>query len=148
METSTDAKDNEILSLLLKDSSLTKKQIARKLSLPLTTVHNRIKKMEQAGVIRGYHASADWKKLGFDLCAIVSITVKYETKAYSQDETAKTIRALSGVEWVGIVAGTTDIIAKVRKKDSEDLNDFLLNRLRKVAGVDTTTTIVVLKEYA
>ena len=142
-----DGKDSEILALLQKDSSLAKKRIARKLGMPLTTVHNRILKMEKNGIVKGYHASVDWKKLGFGLAAIIGITVKYESRDYSQGDTAKRIKALPGVEWVGIMAGTTDIMAKVRKKDSDDLNDFLINHLRKVQGVDKTTTFVVLREF-
>lgn len=143
-----DGKDMAILELLQKDCSKGKKWIAKKLSLPLTTVHNRIAKLEREGIISGYNARLDYKKLGYDVAAYVQITVEYETKDYSQEDTAKKIRSLPGVDSVSIVAGTTDIIAKVRTKDTDALNDFLLNHLRKIEGIDKTTSIVVLKEFS
>ena len=142
-----DEKDMAILEVLQKDCSKSKKWIAKKLSLPLTTVHNRIAKLEKEGIISAYKAQLDWKKLGYDISAFIQITVEYDTKNYSQEDTAKSIRALHGVESVSIVAGTTDIIAKVRTQNTEALNDFLLNHLRKIEGIDKTTSIVVLKEF-
>jgi len=142
-----DGKDFAILELLQKDCSKSKKKIAKKLALPLTTVHNRIAKLEREGIISAYRAKVDWKKLGYDVSAFVQITVNYPNKDYSQEDTARKIRALHGVESACIVAGTTDIIAKVRTKNTDDLNDFLLNHLRKVSGIDKTTSIVVLKEF-
>jgi len=142
-----DEKDNQILSLLLKDSSTSKKQISKLLNLPLTTVHNRISKMEKEKIIQGYTAKPDYKKLGYSISAFINITINYSTKGYSQEETAKKISNLSGVESVCIVAGTYDLMAKVRKKDTDDLNDFILNHLRKIPGIDKTTTVVILKEY-
>ena len=147
MEARIDEKDAAILGLLEQDSSKSKKWIAKRLGIPLTTVHNRVAKLEKAGVITGYRAKIDKKKIGYDIGAYVSIGVEYITKDYSQEETARKIMLLEGVESVAIVAGTTDIIAKVRAKNSEDLNDFLLKHLRKIPGIDKTTTTVMLKEF-
>jgi len=142
-----DGKDLEILALLEADCSRTKKQIAKKLAVPLTTVHNRIAKLENSGVIAGYKARIDKRKLGFGVGAIVSITVNYITKDYSQEQTASKIMQLDGVEFVAIVTGTTDLIAKVTARDTDGLNSFLTHQLRKIPGIDKTTTLVVLKEY-
>ena len=141
-----DEKDHEILELLEKDASLTKKQIAKKLSLPLTTVHNRISKLEKEKVILGYKAKIDKKKLGLSLPAYVGITVKYLSPNYSQEKLAQEIAKCPEVEEVSIMAGETDIIAKVRVKDADSLNDFLIKRLRILPSVDKTNTMVVIKE--
>ena len=142
-----DEKDLEILRELERDCSQTKKKIARKLGLPLTTVHNRVAKLEKEKIISSYRAKIDYRKLGFGISAFVQIIVDYPSKDYSQEDAARKIRALPGVEAAAIVAGGTDIIAKVRAKDTDGLNDFLLKHLRKIAGVDKTTTLVVLKEF-
>lgn len=147
MEFRLDDKDKAIIELLEKDCSKSKKQIARRLGIPLTTVHNRIAKLEKAGVICAYRAKIDKRKIGYGIGAYINISVEYETKDYSQEETAKKIRQLEGVEYVAIVTGTTDIIAKVQARDTDGLNDFLTRHLRKVPGVDKTTTLVVLKEF-
>lgn len=146
MKFKLDDKDSAILELLQKDSSKTKKQLARRLGLPLTTVHNRIARLQAQGVIIGYRARVDQKKLGYDVSAFIHITVDYKTPNYSQEQTARRIRLLPGVESVAIVAGASDIIAKVRCRATADLNDFLLHHLRKMPGIDKTTTIVVLQE--
>ena len=142
-----DEKDLLILDILRADASKTKKWIAKKLNLPLTTVHNRVMKLEKEGVIMGYRAVVDSKRLGLDVSAFISITVNYGSWDYSQTETAKKIRGLEGVESVAIVAGGTDIVAKVRKKNTAELNDFVVNRLRKIPGISQTTTMVILSEF-
>lgn len=142
-----DGKDEEILELLRTDASMPKKKIARRLALPLTTVHNRIMKMRKEGVITGYTVLCDWKKLGYGITAFISVSVDYGVKDFSQGDAARRIRALPGVEYAAIVTGTTDIMVKVREKDTDALNRFLLERLRKVPGIDKTTTLVVLKEF-
>lgn len=142
-----DSKDLQILNLLIADSSVTKKKIAKTLNLPLTTVHNRISKMQKNGTITGFAAKPDYKKLGYSISAFINITINYSNKAYSQEETAKKISKLEGVDSVCIVAGNYDLIAKVRKKDTDDLNNFIINHLRKIPGIDKTTTVVILKEY-
>lgn len=146
-EFTLDEKDILILDILRNDASKTKKQIAKKLNLPLTTVHNRISKLEKEGVISGYRAIVDSKKLGLDVSAFINISVSYGSWDYSQTETAKKIRSLEGVESVAIVAGGTDMVAKVRKKNTDALNDFVVNHLRKIPGIDKTTTMIILSEF-
>ena len=143
---STDEKDEAILELLQADSSKTKKQIAHLLRIPLTTVHNRISKMEKAGVIRSYNAQIDWKKLGYDISAFIQIKVVYPTASFSQEEMAQKLKRLPGVQSVSIVAGTTDLMMKLRLRDTAALNDFTHHHLRKVAGVGETTTHIILKD--
>lgn len=147
MKEQIDARDRLILELLQQDCSQTSRQIAKRLNVPITTAHNRIVRLETKGVITGYRANVDWKKLGFDITALINITVNYTGKDYSQEDTARRIRGLPGVESVAIVTGTTDMVAKVRKKNTDDLNNFLINHLRKIPGIDKTTTFVVLKEF-
>jgi DNA-binding Lrp family transcriptional regulator len=142
-----DQKDLEIIGLLSNDGAMPKKKIAKSLNMPLTTVHNRISKMEKNGTIKGYAAIPDYKKMGYSISAFINMTINYSTKGYSQEDTAKKISSLEGVESVCIVAGNSDIVAKVRKKDTDELNSFILNHLRKIPGIDKTTTVVILKEY-
>ncbi|MFH1306982.1 MAG: Lrp/AsnC family transcriptional regulator [Candidatus Micrarchaeota archaeon] len=146
MKAEFDEKDIDILQILREDCSLSKKQIAKKLNLPLTTVHNRIQKLKNSGAIEAFKAVINWKKLGYNIFAYVHIEIKYGQKNYSQTETAKKIKLLEDVEEVSIVAGTTDIIAKIKNKSTEELNDFIINKLRKIEGVDKTKTFVILKE--
>ncbi|MBW2963913.1 Lrp/AsnC family transcriptional regulator, partial [Candidatus Woesearchaeota archaeon] len=72
-----DKKDLRILDELKADAKLTTGQIAKKLNIPVTTVHNRIKKLEKLGVVEGYTAKVDYKKLGKPITAYIMMTVMY-----------------------------------------------------------------------
>ncbi len=142
-------KDFEILSLLKKDAKLTVQDISRKIMMPVTTVHNRIKKMEENGIIKGYSAIVDNKKLGINISAYVMICVEYRTlsgKKISQTKLAGEIKKNPLVDEASIVAGGTDIIIKIHAKDIDELNGFIINRLRDMEGVANTQTLVVLSE--
>ncbi|MBI4175931.1 MAG: Lrp/AsnC family transcriptional regulator [Candidatus Aenigmarchaeota archaeon] len=149
MET-LDEKDMEILGLLKENSKLTTQQVSKKTLIPITTVHNRIKKMENLGVIKGYALNIDHKKLGKNITAIVLLTVSYmlpDGRKISQTELAKEIRKHPGVEEVNIVTGGSDIILKVRVESVEKLNDFIISDLREIGGVDKTQTMIVLSSF-
>lgn len=142
-----DEKDIEILGILKKDSQLTTRQISKKMNMPITTVHHRIKKLEQAGVIKGYTVILDNEKLGRAVAAYILVSVDYKADSkISQASIAKKIKNYSDVEEVAIVTGTTDILVKVRMKAIGDLNHFVTDLLRNIEGVDKTQTMVVLQE--
>ncbi len=73
-----DSKDFEILELLKSNSKLTVQQIARKTSIPPTTIHNRIKQMEESGVIRGYSITVDKTKIGMPISVFILVTIHYD----------------------------------------------------------------------
>lgn len=142
-----DKKDLQILEMLGHNAKLTSQQISKKTLIPITTIHNRIKKMEREGIIKGYTVRIDHKKLGKGVLAFVLITVSYllpDGKKISQSELAKTISRIPPVEETHIVTGGTDIIVKVRVKDMDELNKFIIDDLRILDGVENTQTIITL----
>jgi len=142
-----DKKDMQIFEELKGNGRLSTQKIAKLTRIPITTVHNRIKKLEKDGYIRQYTIIPDYKKMDKGLCSLILITVNYRPAPgmkLSQVEIAKKIKRLPGVEEVLIVAGGTDIVAKLRVKDVDELNKFIIDKLRNVEGVDRTTTMVVL----
>jgi len=149
-EDSLDDKDIMILELLKENSKLTTHKISKKTAIPITTVHNRIKKLEKEGIIKGYTVVLDYAKLGRSMRAFVLATVTYmlpSGQKISQEDAAKRIRKIAGVEGVCIVTGGTDIIIEVRVKDVDELNDFVVRKLRNVEGVDKTQTMIVLSSF-
>ncbi|MBI4181346.1 MAG: Lrp/AsnC family transcriptional regulator [Candidatus Aenigmarchaeota archaeon] len=147
MEAKLDEKDLRILALLQEDAKLTTQQISKKTLIPVTTVHNRIKKLEKTGVITGYTALVDHRKLGKEILAFVLITVTYilpSGRKVSQATLAKQIAQFPPVEETYIVTGGTDIIVKVRLRTMDELNRFIIDQLRSLEGVDNTQTIIVL----
>lgn len=146
MKNILDLTDFRILGELEENSGRTKKQLAKLLALPLTTVHNRIAKMESMGVIRGYRAIVDKKKAGKGIGALIDVTVSYPTPDFSQQEIARRIATHPEVAEVTIVTGGKDLIIKAYVGSTEELNEFLTKKLRAIKGIDKTNTAVILQE--
>ncbi|MBN1175708.1 Lrp/AsnC family transcriptional regulator [Candidatus Woesearchaeota archaeon] len=142
-----DDKDWKILEMLENNAKLSNSQIAKKTTIPITTVHNRIKRMESEGIIKQYTIKLDYEKINKPILAIILIEVNYNTTSknkISQSEVAKSIKKI-GAQSVDIVTGGTDIVIKVRTKSVQELNEFIINKLRNIEGVDKTQTLVVLE---
>lgn len=143
-----DKKDEKVLEILKDNPKLTVSQIAKKTLIPITTVHNRIKKLEKLEIIKNYSLNLNYKKLGYDILAFILVSVSYTLptgEKIKQEQLAKTIKSI-GAEEVYIVAGGTDILVKVRMHNIEELNDFVIKKLRDINGVDKTQTMIVLHE--
>jgi len=72
-----DKKDLKILEILKENSKLTTSQIYKKTNIPITTVHNRIKKLENLGIIRSYTLKLDYNKLGKPITGFILVTINY-----------------------------------------------------------------------
>ena len=144
--TNLDEKDYVILDALKHNGRFSSQQISKKTKLPISTVHNRIKKMGQLGVIRGYTVLVDQKRTGM-IGAYVLVVVNYhppDGSTIDQYELAKEIKQISCVEEVSMTTGATDIVVKVQSKNMDELNEFVTKQLRNFKGVDKTQTLVVL----
>ena len=146
-----DKKDAAVLAALKDNARLSTHQISRKLRIPVTTVHNRIKKLEREGIIRSYTTVVDHKKLGRPLSAFILITVDYkllkEIKR-TQYELAQQLLKNPCVEMSAMLTGASDIILRARFRDMDELNDFITIYLRNVEGIEKTQTAIVLNEAA
>tara|TARA_Y100000034_G_scaffold130294_1_gene188335 strand:+ start:2595 stop:3029 length:435 start_codon:yes stop_codon:yes gene_type:complete len=139
-----DEKDLKVIKILKKHADLTTSQISKKTGMPITTIHNRIKKLKRLEIIKNYTIKLNYEKLDKPLKAHILITVNQE--ADSQSKIGKKILSWEPTESVDIVTGTTDLIAQVRIKDMHVLSDFLTNNLRKIEGIDKAQTLMVLEE--
>lgn len=137
-----DEKDSAILDELMKDSRKTTKAIARELDIPRATVHDRIVKMEQKGVIKRYTAVPDYVQLGLGVSAFILVQFEPE-KGISQRETAEDIGSLPGIFEVHMISGEYDMLLKVRGASMEDIGRLVIDRLREVKGVARTLTCAV-----
>lgn len=144
-----DDKDMKILDMLKEDSSLSTGKISKRTMIPITTVHNRIKKMTSEGIIRSYTIEVDKKKLGKNIFSFILIKVDHnvlKSKGMTQLDLARKLNSIDCVDEVNIVAGATDIIVKISVKDIEELNDFIMNRLAELKGIESTSTMITLDE--
>lgn len=142
METyNIDNKDAHILELLQQNSKVTVSQLARRIGMPATTIHNRIKRLERQGIISGYCVKVDHKKLGMPICAYVLVDIDYEMHY----EVVAKLKSMPFIERMESVTGGTDIILTVRAKSPDELSRIVLRELR-TKGVKKTETLFVLEE--
>ncbi len=145
-----DEKDRAIVHELTQNSKQTTNQLSKKLKIPITTIHNRIKKLEREKIILNYTLNLDHNKLGKPVPAYIGISVNYQAGGVggkiSQTNVAEEIKKIEGVQEVRIMTGGSDILVKVLARDIPELNEIVTERLRNVLGVDKTQTSIVLKE--
>jgi len=136
-----DKEDAEILRILQSDARRASKRIASQIGIPISTVYAKTRRMEELGIIKGYKAILDGKKLGKGAAAFVLIS--FANIEISQREVAKRIARFPDVQEVHIISGDWDIMLKVKGEDVEAIGRFVVNELRGVKGVQKTLTCMV-----
>ncbi|UCE92299.1 MAG: Lrp/AsnC family transcriptional regulator [Methanobacteriota archaeon] len=134
-----DETDVEILRSLNDNARKSFRDIAKELHISLTTVSNRVKMLEKAGIIQGYIPVLDPGKLGYDITAIIGIKVIHGRIVETERDLAKD----PSVYAVFDSTGDWDAIIMARFRNREDLNDFVKRALDH-ENVDKTYTQVVL----
>jgi len=135
-----DAVDRTIISALRANARIPYSDLARLVGLSGPSVADRVKRLEQIGVITGYRAALAPAALGLGVVALVGIEQSDDS---DQDEIADHLVALDEIEDCWFVAGEASFILKVRVADIDALEKSL-GRLRKIPGVSRTHTTVVL----
>lgn len=143
-----DIKDRKIIEELVKDSRQTTSQLSKKLNIPITTIHNRIKKLVKTGVIINYTINLNHALLGRAIPAYIWISINYNVpgKKINQSEISTQLKKIEGVYEVYILTGGSDVLVKVLVKDINELNNLVTEKLRNIPGVDKTQTSIILKE--
>lgn len=135
-----DSVDRTIISALRANARIPYADLARLVGLSGPSVADRVKRLEQLGVITGYHAALAPEALGLGVVAIVGIE---QSDTGDQDEIAEHLSELEELEDCWFVAGDESFILKVRVADIDSLEKSL-GRLRKIPGISRTHTTVVL----
>jgi Lrp/AsnC family leucine-responsive transcriptional regulator len=147
MSVKLDEKDTAILALIQANSKLTTKQIAKKISAPITTVFAKTKRMEELGIIREYRAIVAPEKLGSGTAAFILASVSYRAKAddvpISQRVVAEEIARFVEVQEVHIITGDWDLLIKLRAESVESIGKFVVDKLRLIKGLEKTLTCMV-----
>ncbi|MEK6969225.1 MAG: Lrp/AsnC family transcriptional regulator [Nanoarchaeota archaeon] len=142
-----DEKDQKIIELLQEHGDYTTRQIAKHTLLPITTIHNRIKKLKQEGVIKKFTVELDYAQINKGLLVYILISVDLQLlkqKKKTQYDVAKDLRSFYFVEKADIVSGGTDLVVTVRVKDVEELDKVLLKKLQLVEGIEKTQSLIVI----
>ncbi|HSL67213.1 MAG TPA: Lrp/AsnC family transcriptional regulator [Actinomycetota bacterium] len=140
-----DAIDLGVLKLLAMDARMSLRRIARELGMSPPAITDRVARLEQLGIIRGYRAEIDRSMLGFPLVVYVGIV---SVQGSDQFQVVERLRETPEVEDVHVVTGPKDVLVRLRLRDTAHLRDVLFERIWTVPGVDRTETFVSLGEMA
>ena len=135
-----DKTDVKILMVITKDSRLSYRKIAKKIGVSTLTVLSHMKKMEQDGIIKGYGAIIDHKKLGLGLSALIEVKTTKGHVVVGE----KILAGLENIHGVWGVTGATDAIILAKFADTEQLSNFTKKILAN-PNIDSINTHVVLE---
>lgn len=135
--------DQQIVSLLVADGRMSYTDLGKATGLSTSAVHQRVRRLEQRGVIRGYTAVIDYEAVGLPLTAFVSIK---PIDVSQPDDAPERLAGIPEIEACHSVAGDENYILKVRVETPGEL-EKLLARIRAQANVTTRTTVVLSTPY-
>jgi Lrp/AsnC family transcriptional regulator, leucine-responsive regulatory protein len=135
--------DQRILALLAADGRMSFTDLGKATGLSTSAVHQRVKRLESRGMVKGYAALLDYDQLGLPLTAFISIR---PIDPSQPDDSPERLRGFPEIESCWSVAGEESYILKVRVATPVALEE-LLARVRSVANVSTRTTIVLSTPY-
>ncbi len=138
-----EATDRKILQLLAADGRMSFTDLGKATGLSTSAVHQRVKRLEQRGLILGYGATVNHAELGLPLTAFVAIR---PIDPSQPDDCPDRVRELTEIESCWSVAGDESYLLKVRVATPAALEE-LLGRIRSAANVSTRTTIVLSTYY-
>jgi Lrp/AsnC family leucine-responsive transcriptional regulator len=135
--------DRLIVRALCEDGRMSYTDLAERVGLSVSAAHQRVRRLEQRGVLVGYAARVDWEELGLPMTAFVSIK---PIDPAAPDDVADRLAHLAGIEACHSVAGEESYILKVRVAGPTAL-ETLLQDIRAAANVATRTTVVLSTPY-
>jgi len=141
-----DEKDERILQILQRNGRVTNVELARAAELTPSATLERVRKLEERGLIRGYTAVLDPLGLGLGLAAFIFVRVDDRDDVLGRAEsTAEALAALPSVQELHHLAGEDCFLVKVRARDTDDLYRILRDDFGKFKAIRGTRTSIVLK---
>ena len=139
-----DATDTAILSALQADARLTVAQLAGRVRLSTSPAWRRVKRLENDGLIMGYHAAISRRGLGWGVLAFVSVAIESHSEQEARAfETA--VAALPEIVACWSITGSSDFLLQVVASDLDSYGDFA-KTLRQLPGIKAMQTALTLKE--
>lgn len=137
-----DETDHKILDLLIDNTRIPFTDIAKKLEISAGTIHVRVKKMEEAGIITGSSLQVDYHKLGYSFIAYVGVFI------FKTSQTQFVLERISEIPFVTVAHVTTgkfNIFCKIRAKDTSHAKDIIY-QIDDIEGVSRTETMISMEE--
>ena len=142
-EANIDKLDRAILNILMQDARTPYLEIARSCNVSGATVHLRIQKLENAGIIRGSRLVVDPTKLGVGICAFLGI---YLDRGSHFNEVVEQLKEVEEIVECHYTTGIYSIFAKIYCKDTSHLREVLNDKIQAISAVNRTETLISLAE--
>jgi Lrp/AsnC family transcriptional regulator for asnA, asnC and gidA len=128
---SIDETDKEILNILQENNKISYRELAERLQLAASTIHNRVQKMIEEEIIKQFGAIVDPVKIGYNTIALVGLSVD----PVKMNEIAEIIASYDETQLVAISSGDHDIIAQIIAKDEKSLWNFINIKIKTINGI-------------
>jgi Lrp/AsnC family transcriptional regulator for asnA, asnC and gidA len=138
-----DKLDYQIIQEMMKSSDISYADLGKQLFVSAGTIHVRIKKLQEAGIIKGNRTEVDLKALGYDVTAFIGI---YLEKSSMYDAVAKELKKVKEIVRLNYTTGNYSMFAEIVCRDINELRYVLHDELQKIKGIERTETFINLEE--
>src|SRR5215471_3675618 len=138
-----DKLDLQIIQEMMNNAEVSYSDLGKKLFVSGGTIHVRIKKLEEIGIVKGTKLNVDIKALGYDVIAFIGIFLE---KSSLYDTVAKDLRKIPEIVRLNYTTGNYSMFAEVICKDIQQLRFVLHDELQKIKGIERTETFISLDE--
>ena len=138
-----DKLDLQIIHEMLNDAEISYAELGKKLFVSGGTIHVRIKKLEEFGIVKGKKLRVDLKSLGYDITAFIGI---YLEKSSLYDTVAKDLEKIPEIVRLNYTTGNYSMFLEIVCKDINQLRFVLHDELQKIKGIERTETFISLDE--
>jgi Lrp/AsnC family transcriptional regulator, regulator for asnA, asnC and gidA len=135
--------DLKILGILMKNAKKPYTEVAKQVFVSGGTVHVRMRKLEEAGIVTGTTLEIDPIKLGYDITAFIGI---FLAKSELYDDVIRQLKAIPEITNVHYTTGNYSMFARIHCKDTQHLKDLLHDKIQRVEGIVRTETMISLEE--
>lgn len=139
---SLDNLDKSILNALMDNARVPYAELAKNFNVSAGTIHVRVEKMKQAGVIVGTKVAIDAKTLGYDVCCFIGINLK---NAKDYPATITVLKTFEEVVEAYYTTGNYSIFIKVMARSIDHLQDVLINKIQSIDAIQSTETLISLQ---
>jgi Lrp/AsnC family transcriptional regulator for asnA, asnC and gidA len=138
-----DKLDLQIIQSMMMDAEISYADLGKQLFVSGGTIHVRIKKLEELGIVQGKRLAVDMKVLGYDVIAFIGI---YLEKSSLYDSVAEALRNIPQIVRLNYTTGNYSMFAEIVCKDIQQLRFVLHDELQKIKGIERTETFISLEE--
>lgn len=138
-----DNTDLRILEILLNDAKMPFTEVAKKVYVSQGTVHVRMNKLEEAGIVEKNTLRINYAKLGYDITAFIGI---YLEKSALYDQVLSRLKEIPEITNIHYTTGNYSMFVKIHCRDTNHLKEVLHDKMQQVEGIDRTETMISLEE--